>query len=443
MFELADLSLSLSLFSNPLFVKLPLQAFLHVLKLICILHIHLSISSKLLLVEVLLMEAALLVALRTIAVVLLAIAVLLVLVVVRIVAVLLLLLTIARHAVMVVVAVRLTILVLLLMVVLLSAIAILLLLLLAVAILLLLLAVTILLVSLLTVAVLLLLAIAVLLLLLLTVAVLLVSLLLLTVAVLLLLAIAVLQLLTVAILLLLTIAVLLLLLAIAILLLLLLTVAVQLTWILVVLVALVAIILHSLITILILSVLLLGHIAHELVTVVGLIGGPSGFTVRHHTVATNVTILDTFLHIVVVLGELNEGILLVLFVRHGRNWMRVWDVMTTEVIATVHGVLHVLWKMRFSSIFIQWFPDWTCSTFIVIHLQFLERGPHSIHGLSHGFASAVGSNNEVFLHFGTDNGPLRGAHWSLMTTKIVINEELAAVATCLTLGEEGIRKEYR
>ena len=310
--------------------------------------------------------------------------------------------------------------------------------------LLLLLAIAILLMSLLTVAVLLLLPIAILLVSLLTIAVLL--LLLLTVAVLLLLmAIAVLLLLlTVSVLLLLlTIAILLLLLlTIAILLLLLLTVAVQLARTLVVLVALVAIILNSLVAILVLTVLLLGQIAHEHLAVVGLVGGPSGLTVRHHTVATNVTILDTFLHVVVVLGELDEGILLVLFVRHGRNWMRVWDVVTTEVITTVHGVPHILWKMRFSSVFIQWLPDCTFGI-IVIHLQFLERGPLGIHGLGHSLASTVGSNNEVFLHFVTDNGPLRGAHWSFMATEIVIDEELAAVTTCLTLGEEGVRKEYR
>ena len=122
--------------------------------------------------------------------------------------------------------------------------------------------------------------------------------------------------------------------------------------------------------------------------------------------------------------------------------MRVWDVVTTEVITTVHGVLHILWKMRFSSVFIQWLPDWT-RTRIVIHIQFLERGPLSIHGLSHTLASAVRSNNKVLLHFVTDNGPLRGAHWSFMATEIVIDEELAAVTTCLTLGEEGVRKEYR
>ena len=312
--------------------------------------------------------------------------------------------------------------------------------------LLLLLAIAILLMSLLTVAVLLLLPIAILLVSLLTIAVLL--LLLLTVAVLLLLmAIAVLLLLlllTVSVLLLLlTIAILLLLLlTVAILLLLLLTVAVQLARTLVVLVALVAIILNSLVAILVLTVLLLGQIAHEHLAVVGLVGGPSGLTVRHHTVATNVTILDTFLHVVVVLGELDEGILLVLFVRHGRNWMRVWDVVTTEVITTVHGVPHILWKMRFSSVFVQWLPDCTFGI-IVIHLQFLERGPLGIHGLGHSLASAVGSNNEVFLHFVTDNGPLGGAHWSFMATEIVIDEELAAVTTCLTLGEEGVRKEYR
>ena len=281
-------------------------------------------------------------------------------------------------------------------------------------------------VLLLTIAILLLhLTIAILLLLLLTVAVLL-----------LLMAIAVLLLL-----LLLTVSVLLLLLTIAILLLLL-TVAVQLARTLAVLVALVAIILNSLVAILVLTVLLLGQIAHEHLAVVGLVGGPSGLTVRHHTVATNVTILDTFLHVVVVFGELDEGILLVLFVRHGRNWMRVWDVVTTEVITTVHGVLHVLWKMRFSSVFVQWLPDCTFGI-IVIHLQFLERGPLGIHGLGHSLASAVGSNNEVFLHFVTDNGPLGGAHWSFMATEIVIDEELAAVTTCLTLGEEGVRKEYR
>ena len=312
--------------------------------------------------------------------------------------------------------------------------------------LLLLLAIAILLMSLLTVAVLLLLPIAILLVSLLTIAVLL--LLLLTVAVLLLLmAIAVLLLLlllTVSVLLLLlTIAILLLLLlTVAILLLLLLTVAVQLARTLVVLVALVAIILDSFVAILVLTVLLLGQIAHEHLAVVGLVGGPSGLTVRHHTVATNVTILDTFLHVVVVLGELDEGILLVLFVRHGRNWMRVWDVVTTEVITTVHGVPHILWKMRFSSVFVQWLPDCTFGI-IVIHLQFLERGPLGIHGLGHSLASAVGSNNEVFLHFVTDNGPLGGAHWSFMATEIVIDEELAAVTTCLTLGEEGVRKEYR
>ena len=80
---------------------------------------------------------------------------------------------------------------------------------------------------------------------------------------------------------------------------------------------------------------------------------------------------------------------------------------------------------------------------IVIHLQLLERGPLGKDGLSHSLASAVGSNNKVFLHFVTDNGPLRGAHWSFMATEIVIDEELAAVTTCLTLGEEGVRKEYR
>ena len=277
----------------------------------------------------------------------------------------------------------------------------------------------------LTIAILLLLAIAILLMSLLTVAILL--LLLLPIAILLLL--------------LLTVSVLLLLLTIAILLLLL-TVAVQLARTLAVLVALVAIILNSLVAILVLTVLLLGQIAHEHLAVVGLVGGPSGLTVRHHTVATNVTILDTFLHVVVVFGELDEGILLVLFVRHGRNWMRVWDVVTTEVITTVHGVLHVLWKMRFSSVFVQWLPDCTFGI-IVIHLQFLERGPLGIHGLGHSLASAVGSNNEVFLHFVTDNGPLGGAHWSFMATEIVIDEELAAVTTCLTLGEEGVRKEYR
>ena len=291
-------------------------------------------------------------------------------------------------------------------------------------------------VLLLTIAILLLhLTIAILLLLLLAIAILLMSLLTVAILLLLLLPIAIL------LLLLLTVSVLLLLLTIAILLLLL-TVAVQLARTLAVLVALVAIILNSLVAILVLTVLLLGQIAHEHLAVVGLVGGPSGLTVRHHTVATNVTILDTFLHVVVVFGELDEGILLVLFVRHGRNWMRVWDVVTTEVITTVHGVLHVLWKMRFSSVFVQWLPDCTFGI-IVIHLQFLERGPLGIHGLGHSLASAVGSNNEVFLHFVTDNGPLGGAHWSFMATEIVIDEELAAVTTCLTLGEEGVRKEYR
>ena len=118
--------------------------------------------------------------------------------------------------------------------------------------------------------------------------------------------------------------------------------------------------------------------------------------------------------------------------------MRVRDVMTTEVVTTVHGVSHALWKMRLSAIFIQWLPDWTIWT-IVLKIQFFERWPLGVHGLSPTLASAVGSNSVELLDFIADNRPLRGAHWSLMATKIVIDKELAAVATCLALGEEGIR----
>ena len=237
-------------------------------------------------------------------------------------------------------------------------------------------------------------------------------------------------LLAVAVLLLLTVAILLLLLAISVLL-------------RFALVTLIAIVLHSIIAIVVLSVLLLGQVAHELIAVVRLIGGPSGGSMRHHTVATNVTICDTSVHVVVVLGELNESILLVLLVRCGRNWMRVGDVMTTEIITTVHGVLHILWKVRLSSIFVQWLPDWTCSTAVVVHFQLLERGPLGINGFCHCLAGTVGSNDKVLLHLVADNGPLRRAHWPIVATEIVIDEELAAVATCLTLGEEGVRKEHR
>lgn len=102
---------------------------------------------------------------------------------------------------------------------------------------------------------------------------------------------------------------------------------------------------------------------------VSLIRSPTGSTMRHHGVTAVVSILDAICLIFVVLVELNEGILLVGRVGHGRNWVGVGDIMAAKVITTVHGIEIVPLNMCTLTILILRLPDWALSVSIVIRIN--------------------------------------------------------------------------
>ena len=82
--------------------------------------------------------------------------------------------------------------------------------------------------------------------------------------------------------------------------------------------------------------------ARQQVSIVRIASVPASGTVRCHCVATNVPVINTKVLVVVVLIEVDESILLVVRVGHGRAGMGVGDVVATIVITTVHSVKTVL-----------------------------------------------------------------------------------------------------
>ena len=161
---------------------------------------------------------------------------------------------------------------------------------------------------------------------------------------------------------------------------------------------------------------------------------------RSHSVAAIVTIGDTLFPVFVPLVKVNEGLLIVVRVRHGRAGMWVRDVMATIVITTVHGVVQAPGD-RISFLFILWLVDGAENVLIVIHSKLLEARKFGEDGLLCELARAIGTNTEEGLNFVADDGPLGGVHWSLPAAEVVIDEELVFVSF-FALGEHRVDKEY-
>ena len=180
------------------------------------------------------------------------------------------------------------------------------------------------------------------------------------------------------------------------------------------------------------SLVALGHVAHEDVTLVGLIGGPASGTVRLHGVATTMARGEE-------LVEIDEGILLVERVRHGRARMGEGDVVTTVIITTVHSVVHVGWE-AVALLLILRLVDGAESVRVVIEGEWVELRPLSEHGLGAILACAVSTDAEEFLDTVGDDWPLGGANWSVVTAVELILEDLVIIAS-LSLSESLVNKE--
>jgi len=185
--------------------------------------------------------------------------------------------------------------------------------------------------------------------------------------------------------------------------------------------------------------LFLRHVAHQNGSLVGLVRSPTGLTVRSHSVATNITIGVTVLHVFVPLVEVNERSLIVVGVRHRRAGVRVRDVMATVVITTVHSVEQVLLH-SFSWFIVLGLVDGAEGVLIVVEFKWLEARQYSEDRLVGGLAGAVGADAEEVLNFVADDGPLGGVHGSLPAAEVVVDEELVFV-TIFALGEHGVDQE--
>lgn len=181
------------------------------------------------------------------------------------------------------------------------------------------------------------------------------------------------------------------------------------------------------------------HVAHESGARVSLVSSPASETVGLHGVATKVTIGDTLLLVLVVFVEVDESALIVVGVGHGRAGMGVGDVMATEVITTVHGVVQVS-RDRVSFGLVLRLVDGAKSVMVVIELNLLEARQLSEDWLVGGLACTVGADAEEALNFRADDGPPGGVHGSLPATEIVVNEELVLVSF-LALSEHWIDEE--
>ena len=184
---------------------------------------------------------------------------------------------------------------------------------------------------------------------------------------------------------------------------------------------------------------LLLHVAHESGSFVSLVRSPASETVGLHSVATVVTIGDTVLLVLVIFVEVDERLLIVVGVGHGRAGMGVGDVMATVVITTVHGVVQVSGD-RVSFCLILRLVDGAKSVLVVIELDFVEARQLGEDWLVGGLARAVWADAEEALNLGADDGPLGWVHGSLPATEIVVNEELVLVSF-LALSEHWVDEE--
>lgn len=152
------------------------------------------------------------------------------------------------------------------------------------------------------------------------------------------------------------------------------------------------------------TVVILGHVAHKNVARICLIRRPTSGAVRLHGISTNITVMDAVGHVVEVLDEIDESILLVERVGHRRAGMGVRDVMATKVITTVHSIVQVLRHMIISLIL--WLVHGAKSMTVVRHIELLDLRDLSKHSLVSFLAGAVGTNTKEVLNFVADNGPL-------------------------------------
>ena len=184
---------------------------------------------------------------------------------------------------------------------------------------------------------------------------------------------------------------------------------------------------------------LLLHVAHESGSRVSLVRSPASETVGLHSVATVVTIYDTGLPVFVIFVEVYERFLIVVCVGHGRARMGVGNVMATEVITTVHGVVQVSGD-RVSFCLILRLVDGAKSVLVVIELELLEARQLGEDWLVGSLACAVWADAEEALNLGADDGPFGWVHGSLPATEIVVNEELVLISF-LALSEHWIDEE--
>lgn len=184
---------------------------------------------------------------------------------------------------------------------------------------------------------------------------------------------------------------------------------------------------------------LLLHVAHESGSFVSLVRSPASETVGLHSVATVVTIGDTVLLVFVIFVEVDERLLIVVGVGHGRAGMGVGDVMATVVITTVHGVVQVSGD-NVSFCLILRLVDGAKSVLVVVELELLEVRQLGEDWLVGGLARAVWADAEEALNLGADDGPLGWVHGSLPATEIVVNEELVLVSF-LALSEHWVDEE--
>lgn len=189
----------------------------------------------------------------------------------------------------------------------------------------------------------------------------------------------------------------------------------------------------------ILSKDLLLLVAHESGSRVSLVRSPTSETVGLHSVATVVTVHDTGFFVLVVFVEVDERLLIVVGVGHGRAGMGVGDVMTTVVITTVHGVVQVSGD-RVSFCLILWLVDGAESVLVVRELELSEVRQLGEDWLVGGLARAVWADAEEALNLGADDGPLGWVHGSLPAAEIVVNEELVLVSF-LALSEHWVDEE--
>lgn len=191
-------------------------------------------------------------------------------------------------------------------------------------------------------------------------------------------------------------------------------------------------------SVLVVVIVLLGHESHKGCALVCLIRGPTGQAVGLHRVATNISVLDTVVHVVPVLVEVDEGVLLVHGVGHGRTRMWVWDIMAAIVVTTVHSIIHILGHLVVSLVL--GLVNGSQQVLVVVNLERLEVWLLSVNNLLRVLAGTVGTNTKVLLNFEANDGPLGGGNWPVVTTEVVVNEELVFI-TCLALGEHWVNDE--